>query len=68
MAKFVASEVADELVSKCMRMMGSSGAYQDGIFDRLLREVKALQIGGGTSEVLKNLIAKTILKETEFKT
>lgn len=61
MAKYYAGEMATEAVMSAIRIMGSHGCYRNGPFDRLLRDVKALEIAGGTPEIMKNVIASAIL-------
>ncbi|MBI4773359.1 MAG: acyl-CoA/acyl-ACP dehydrogenase [Deltaproteobacteria bacterium] len=61
MAKYYAGEMATEAVMSAIRVMGSHGCYRDSPFERLLRDVKALEIAGGTPEIMKNVIASSIL-------
>lgn len=65
MAKLLAGEVAEEVTSKALQIAGSHGAYRDQPFEFYWREVKASQIGGGTAEILRNLIARYILGREE---
>ena len=61
MAKYYAGETAVETVMSAIRIVGSHGCYRDTPFERLLRDVKALEIAGGTPEIMKNIIATSIL-------
>jgi alkylation response protein AidB-like acyl-CoA dehydrogenase len=61
MAKYYAGETAVEIVNSAIRIVGSHGCYRDTPFERLLRDVKALEIAGGTPEIMKNIIATSIL-------
>ena len=61
MAKYYAGEMATEAVMSAIRVLGSHGSYRDSPFERLLRDVKALEIAGGTPEIMKNVIASSIL-------
>ncbi len=67
MAKYYAGETAVEAVNSAIRIVGSHGCYRDTPFERLLRDVKALEIAGGTPEIMKNIIATAILgKQRKF--
>ena len=61
MAKYYAGEMAVEAVMSAVRIVGSHGCYRDSPFERLIRDVKALEIAGGTPEIMKNIIATGIL-------
>lgn len=57
MAKYFAGEVAKEVTNKAIEITGSHGCYRDQPYEMLLRDAKALLVAGGTSEVMKNVIA-----------
>jgi alkylation response protein AidB-like acyl-CoA dehydrogenase len=57
-AKLVASRVATETASRCVQICGAYGVTEAAPFGRYLRDAKAYEIAGGSSEVLKNTIAK----------
>lgn len=61
MAKYYSGEMAVETVMSVIKIVGSHGCYRDTPFERLLRDVKALEIAGGTPEIMKNIIAAGIL-------
>jgi len=61
MAKYYAGEMAVEAVMSAVRIVGSHGCYRDSPFERVIRDVKALEIAGGTPEIMKNIIATAIL-------
>ena len=63
MAKLYCGEVAVEAINTAIRITGSHGCYRDAPFERWLRDVKALEIAGGTPEIMKNIIANQILKK-----
>nr|HID60108.1 acyl-CoA dehydrogenase [Desulfobacterales bacterium] len=66
MAKFFCGEVAVDTIMAALRITGSYGCYRDTPFERWLRDIKALEIAGGTPEIMKNIIANQILKEVTF--
>jgi len=63
MAKLFCGEVAVETIMAAIRITGSHGCYRDQPFERWLRDAKALEIAGGTPEIMKNLVADQILKK-----
>jgi alkylation response protein AidB-like acyl-CoA dehydrogenase len=60
-AKLKASSVATAVAAKAVQVCGAYGVREDAPFGRYLRDAKAYEIGGGSSEVLKNTIAKFLL-------
>lgn len=62
-AKLMASEVATRAASTAVQVCGARGTMESAPFGRYLRDAKAYEIAGGSSEVLKNTIAKVLLKE-----
>lgn len=61
-AKLIASEVATEVASKAVQVCGAYGTMVNAPFNRFFRDAKTYEIGGGSSEVLKNTLAKYIVK------
>ena len=61
MSKYYAGEMAVDAISSAIRVLGSHGCYRDTPFERLLRDVKSLEIAGGTPEIMKNIIANQLL-------
>jgi alkylation response protein AidB-like acyl-CoA dehydrogenase len=57
-AKLVASRVATETASRAIQICGAYGVMESAPFGRYLRDAKAYEIAGGSSEILKNTIAK----------
>ena len=60
-AKLLASEVATEVTARCVQICGAYGTMVNAPFNRYLRDAKTYEIGGGSSEVLKNALAKRVL-------
>ncbi len=61
-AKLIASRVATETASRCVQICGAYGVTEAAPFGRYLRDAKAYEIAGGSSEILKNTIAKYLVK------
>jgi acyl-CoA dehydrogenase len=62
MAKLFATEMAQEVVDGAVQLLGARGVVAGHPVERLYREVRALRIYEGTSEIQKLVIAKQVLK------
>ena len=51
-----------KIVSDSLQMFGAYGYSQDMPLERMLRDVRMFQIGGGTSQAQLNMIARSIFK------
>jgi butyryl-CoA dehydrogenase len=58
MAKLFATERATEICDKATRILGSYGYAMEYAAQRYFRDVRFTLYGGGTSEILKTLIAR----------
>jgi acyl-CoA dehydrogenase len=61
MAKLAATENAQSIVDKAVQVHGGSGVLVGSVVERLYREVRALRIYEGTSEIQKVVIARELL-------
>ena len=62
-AKLFATEAAGRIVDQAVQIHGGVGLVSGSIVERLYREVRALRIYEGTSEIQKLVIASQLLKE-----
>lgn len=60
MAKLFASEAAAEVCEKAARVLASYGYAMEYPVQRFLRDIRFTLIGGGTSDILKLIIAKEL--------
>lgn len=60
MAKAYTGHVALEVVSESLQMFGAYGYSQALPLERMFRDVRMFQIGGGTSQAQINMIARSI--------
>jgi len=60
MAKLFASETAADICDQAARVFASYGYAMEYPVQRFLRDVRFTLIGGGTSEILKLIIAKEV--------
>ena len=63
MAKFYATEAAQRIVDQALQIHGGNGLIAGSIMERLYRDVRALRIYEGTSEIQKIVIARELLKK-----
>jgi len=61
-AKLFATEAAQRIVDQSLQIHGGAGVVAGHIMERLYRDVRALRIYEGTSEIQKLLIARELLK------
>jgi acyl-CoA dehydrogenase len=61
MAKLYATEAAQRIIDRALQLHGGSGLVRGSIIERLYRDVRALRIYEGTSEIQKLIIARTLL-------
>jgi alkylation response protein AidB-like acyl-CoA dehydrogenase len=62
MAKLTATENAQAIIDRALQMFGGRGVVQGEVVERLYREIRALRIYEGASEVQKLIIAREFLK------
>ncbi|HJX90209.1 MAG TPA: acyl-CoA dehydrogenase family protein [Pyrinomonadaceae bacterium] len=62
-AKFYASEAAGRIIDSAVQIHGAAGLVRGSVVERLYRDVRALRIYEGTSEIQKIVIASQLLKE-----
>ena len=63
-AKLYATEAAGRIVDSAVQIHGGTGLVRGSIVERLYRDVRALRIYEGTSEIQKIVIASQLLKES----
>jgi acyl-CoA dehydrogenase len=64
MAKLFATERAQQVIDKAVQLHGGDGVRRGHIVERLYREIRALRIYEGASEVQKVIIARQVLAGT----
>ena len=62
MAKLFASRVAVKVSDLAVQIHGGLGYSKDSLVEKLYRDAKLMEIGEGTSEILKYVISKRILR------
>jgi acyl-CoA dehydrogenase len=67
MSKLLSTKMADEVIYDALQMLGGYGYMEEYPMARLLRDSRLGPIGGGTSEILKEIIAKIVIDNKEYK-
>ena len=67
MSKLVSTKMADRVVYDCLQLLGGYGYMEDYPLARLFRDSRLGPIGGGTSEILKEIIAKIVIDNKDYK-
>lgn len=62
LAKQLSIRAAELSVSESFALVGGFGLYTDTDFGQLLHDVKVLRVAGGSLEVMRNFVARSILK------
>ncbi|MEY2691620.1 MAG: Acyl-CoA dehydrogenase [Bacteroidota bacterium] len=66
MAKLKSTKVADEAIYSCLQMLGGYGYMEEYPLARLLRDSRLGPIGGGTSEILREILSKMIIDKQNY--
>jgi alkylation response protein AidB-like acyl-CoA dehydrogenase len=68
MSKMQATKIADQVIYDCLQFLGGYGYMEEYPLARMFRDSRLGPIGGGTSEILKEVIAKMVIDKKEYKT
>lgn len=66
-SKLRSTKMADEVAYDCLQFLGGYGYMEDYPMARLFRDSRLGPIGGGTSEILREIIAKMVIDKKEYK-
>ncbi|MFT4568131.1 MAG: acyl-CoA dehydrogenase [Saprospiraceae bacterium] len=66
MSKLQSTTVADKVIYDCIQMLGGYGFMEDYPLARMWRDSRLGPIGGGTSEILKEIIAKIVIDNKSY--
>ena len=62
MAKLYASELAVRVTSRAIQLHGAEGYTDEHPVERMMRDAKLFEIGEGTSEIQRLLIARHLVR------
>ena len=60
MAKNIATDMCDRLTYDAVQILGGMGYMRETLVERLYRDARILSIGGGTREIMNEIIAKQL--------
>ncbi len=66
-SKLRSTKMADDVAYACLQFLGGYGYIEDYPMARLFRDSRLGPIGGGTSEILREIIAKIVIDKKEYK-
>jgi acyl-CoA dehydrogenase len=64
MAKLIASEMVCRVADSTLQLFGGAGYSKDEPIERIWREVRAIRILEGTSEIMRHIVARDILRNS----
>ncbi|MCM8778941.1 MAG: acyl-CoA dehydrogenase family protein [Candidatus Omnitrophica bacterium] len=64
MAKLFASDVCMQVTTNCVQIFGGYGYMRDYPIEKYMRDAKITQIYEGTNQIMRNIIALNLIKET----
>ena len=67
MSKLLSTKIADETIYDCLQFLGGYGYIEEYPLARMLRDSRLGPIGGGTSEILREIIAKMVIDGKNYK-
>lgn len=66
-SKLKSTKMADEVIYNCLQFLGGYGYMEEYPLARMFRDSRLGPIGGGTSEILKEILSKMIIDKKSYK-
>ncbi|HNY56354.1 MAG TPA: acyl-CoA dehydrogenase family protein, partial [Chitinophagales bacterium] len=66
MAKLLATELADKATYQCLQFFGGYGYMEEYKVARAFRDSRIGTIGGGSSEIMREIIAKMVIDDVNY--
>lgn len=66
MVKLYASELGKKVVDECLQIFGGYGYMNDFVISRMYRDARVGTIVAGTSEIMREIIAKVVMDEVKY--
>ena len=67
MVKLKTSDLANTIAYECLQMFGGYGFMEEYPIGRICRDIRIAPIYGGTSEIMKEIIAKIVIDKKSYK-
>ena len=62
----MSTELSDKVMTECLQFFGGYGYMEDYKIARMFRDSRLGTIGGGTSEIMRELIAKMVIDKVKY--
>lgn len=66
MAKLLATEMMEKVATQCLQFYGGYGFMEEYPLARMYRDVRVGTIGGGSSEIMREIIAKIVIDDVNY--
>ncbi len=66
MAKLLTTELSDKVMYQCLQFFGGYGYMEEYKMARMFRDSRILTIGGGSSEIMREIISKMVIDEKQY--
>lgn len=66
MGKLLVTELHEKISTQCLQFFGGNGCTEDYPMARMFRDSRIGTIGGGTSEIMRDIIAKVIIDDVKY--
>ncbi len=66
MAKLLATELSDKVMYQCLQCFGGYGYMEEYKIARMFRDSRVGTIGGGSSEIMREIIAKMVIDDVAY--
>ena len=66
MAKLLCTELAEKVATQCLQFYGGYGFMEEYPMARMYRDVRVGTIGGGSSEIMREIIAKIVIDDVSY--
>ena len=67
MSKLLATELANKCMTECLQFFGGYGFMEEYKMARAFRDARVGTIGGGTSEIMREILSKMIIDDVGYK-
>ncbi len=66
MAKLLVTELSEKVATQCLQLYGGYGFMEEYPMARMYRDVRVGTIGGGSSEIMREIIAKIVIDDVSY--
>ena len=67
MGKLLVSELSEKVATQCLQFFGGYGFMEEYPMARMYRDVRVGTIGGGSSEIMREIISKMLIEDVGYK-